>query len=230
MVSLVFLVTTFVFMTFSTFYLIFSIGLIKLRYFLLIWFLVFIIAAIIVVFFIFKISKQKKRFEKLLRWIYKFSLCKFIRKNFKSSDKFVQQVRSKQKAFLGTIKYLWVDKKAIWVIFTVGFFWYLLQGFGLWLLFKGLGFSVPYFRLVAVMTISLSIGYLVFVPGGTGATEGAAVLIMSLLGVPASAIAAVILVDRFTYYLMGYGFGYLAISYLSMVYTTPGKMIKNFGK
>jgi hypothetical protein len=228
--SLVFMVTTFIFMSFSTFYLIFSIGIPKLKYFLAIWFLICLIVAMVIVFVIFRLSKQKKRFEKLLRWLYKFPPLKILRKNAKSADKFVRSVNSKQKAFMSMLKHLWKDKKVLWTIFLAGFIWYLLQGLGLWFLFKGLGFSVPFFRLVAVMTISLSVGYLVFVPGGTGATEGSAVLIMSLLGVPASAITAVILVDRFTFYILTYLFGYLAISFLSMIYTTPGKMIKNLGK
>jgi uncharacterized protein (TIRG00374 family) len=129
-----------------------------------------------------------------------------------------------------TLSHLWKDKFALWVVFLSGFVWYLLQGLGLWFLFRGMGYPIPFFRLVAVMTVGMSIGYLVFVPGGTGATEGSIVLIMSLLGVPASVITAVILVNRFVYYFMAYVVGYLALSYLSMIYTAPGKMIKHIGK
>ena len=63
-------------------------------------------------------------------------------------------------------------------------------------------------------------------PGGTAAVESAIILLMSLLGVPASAITAAVLLDRAAYYIMTYVFGYLALSYVSMIYTAPGKMIK----
>ena len=228
--SLVFLVTTFIFMTFSTLYLIFSISIPKLKYILLIWFAIFVISAIVVLFVVFKLSKQKKRFEKLLVWLYNFSLLKILRKHFKSSTIFVKAVRSKRKAFMETLSHLWKDKTALWLVFSLGFIWYLLQGLGLWFLFRGMGYAIPFLRLVAVMTVGLSIGYLVFVPGGTGATEGSIVLIMSLLGVPASIITAVILVNRFAYYVMAYLVGYLALSYLSMMYVAPGKMINFLNK
>tara|TARA_Y100000310_G_C20700453_1_gene829256 strand:- start:1299 stop:2321 length:1023 start_codon:yes stop_codon:yes gene_type:complete len=224
--SLIFLVGTVIFMSLSTFYLIFSISFRKLAYFLAGWFAIFIILSILMVLFIFKISRNKERMDRFLVRIYKFRLFKFIKKKFKTPEIFVKSFHSKQKAFMGTIKTLMIDKRTVLKVLGASLIWYPLQALGLWFLLSGMGLQVSFIRLVAVTTVSMSLGFIIFVPGGTGAVESAIILLMSLLGVPASAITAAVLLDRAAYYIMTYVFGYLALSYVSMIYTAPGKMIK----
>jgi len=230
--SLIFLVGTAIFMTISTFFLIFSISakLVRLRYMLAGWFLLSLILGVLILFFILKVSKNKKRFIALLRKVFNFRLFKFLGKYFESSDAFVKAILSKHRAFTKTLKLLWGDKKTLWKVLLASIIWYPLQALGVWFLFKGMGFSVSFVRLVAVVTVSMSFGFLIFVPGGTGAVEAAVIVLMTMLGVPASVITAAILLDRVAYYVMTYFFGYLCLSYIAMIYTSHERMYNRLGK
>lgn len=230
--SLIFLAGTAIFMTLSIFFLIFSISskLVGLKYMLAGWLALFIILGVLLVLFILKVSKNKKRFIALLRKIFNFRLFKFLRKYFKSSDDFVKEILSKHRAFTKTLKLLWGNKKTLWNVLFASIIWYPLQALGVWFLFKGMGFSVSFVHLVAVITVSMSVGFIIFVPGGTGAVEATTIILMTMLGVPASAITAAILLDRMVLYVMVYLFGYLCLSYIAMIYTTPGLMYKRLGK
>ncbi|MFH1450842.1 MAG: flippase-like domain-containing protein [archaeon] len=222
--SLIFMVGSAIFMIFSTLFLVWSIQLEKLRYILLGWFAIALVFAIFVVLFVFKLSKNKDRFNNFLKRVYKFPLFKFLRKHFSSAEDFVRKLHSKRKAFITTLKHLSKDRKTLFYVLVVSILWYPLQAFGMWLLFVGMGIQVPFLRLMAVTTVSMSLGFLIFVPGGTGAYESAVILLMTMLGVSAKVITAAVILDRAGYYLLTYVVGYLALSYVTMIYASADRM------
>lgn len=216
--SLIFVISTAIFMFLSTFYLISKIKFIRLKYFLVGWLVLSIIIAFIVLWAIFKLSKNKKRFNKILKFIYKFPLLKFLKRHFKTPEDFIEEIHVKRRVFIKTLKALWVDKPALFKNLVLSSIWYPLQALGLWLLFLGLGFHVPFLRLLSVTTISMSLGFFIWLPGGSGIYEGAVILLMTLLGAQTVTITATTIIDRAGYYVLTYLVGYFCLSYIAMKY------------
>jgi uncharacterized protein (TIRG00374 family) len=84
--------------------------------------------------------------------------------------------------------------------------------------FAGLGLRLDFPRVVVIVTIATFVGDLCMSPGGAGAMEAAMVALCAAFGVPYDTAAAVTVISRGIYYVLGIGLGGVCLAALAARY------------
>ena len=180
--------------------------------------LMFVLALTGSIFYIFYKKEKgilitKKFSDKLLKKIYKFHAVKFHGKRItfkeyqqhinRSINHFFNEVLS-----LGEIKKLWIYGVFLSLLY---FFQYFLLAY---LMFWAVGVKIPFYLVVAFITIVNLIGLLTMVPSGAGVFELILVVFIKSVGASLPQAVAGVLLVRGLYYIFALGAGYLSILWL----------------
>lgn len=118
-----------------------------------------------------------------------------------------------------TVRELLQFKKVLLAACMLALSMFFLEYVKVYTAFLGLGYSVSFVHVVVVTSISSTVGYFVFMPGGTGAVETAMVALYFELGIPLGIATTATLLSRLLFYLTTYGAGYVSLSYLNLKWT-----------
>ena len=85
-------------------------------------------------------------------------------------------------------------------------------------MFKAFSYDVSFLAVIIVVTLSLLIGSIIFVPGGIGLIETVMISLYFSFGIGSSIAATVAVVDRFIFYFFSLFVGGLCLAYLNIRY------------
>jgi len=170
-----------------------------------------IVGIIEVVHFLLKKEKEEARdVEHLEKWIYRLRVFSFLKKRFKTLRKFEDFLEAQYDKFMKVMRYILANKKKAAVILFISLFVELLQVAKIWILFKGIA-PVPFVHILVTTTIAMILGYLVFIPGGTGVVEVTMIAMFTAFGIDIGVAAVVTLISRAFFYLIVYVIGYISL-------------------
>ena|GEM_PF-1956326 len=168
-----------------------------------------------------KKSKSKgvsSKFESLLKWIYKIRFLEKIMKRFKKYEELRKHMLEQIKRFKETVTELMKFKRLLIGTFVLALMLHVFEFLKVYTAFLSLGQSVPIVYIIVVTSIASTLGYFIFLPGGTGVVEAAMIAMYFELGIPLGVAATATLISRAVFYLSTYGVGYASLSYLNLKY------------
>ncbi len=156
--------------------------------------------------------------QRFLLFIYNIRALGFLRKKYRTFEKFKDAFTLGIGNFKGAMRILWRDKRRIYYVLFLTFIITVLGYLGHYVLLIGYGIDVKIYALIAVITLADLIGYYSPVPAGTGIVEGGRIPLLIFIGVPAEIAAAVTVIERVAFYFSTYGIGYLALVHINLKY------------
>lgn len=176
---------------------------------------VLLVIAIIIsfVFYLFHHGSTKGN-KRLVKFFGKFYRFKFAKGRFNTLEKFEDFLFDKLAHFVGTFRNLAKRKMLLIQAVLLGFVTFLIMYSRAYILLRLLGVQVGFVLVLAVVTLSYLLGYLIFTPGGFGVVETFMIALYYSQGVTSSIAAAVALIDRYTFFAVALGLGYVSFMYL----------------
>lgn len=168
--------------------------------------------------FLAKNSKNEKIWSILSPFLKLIHYSKILSRlnGFESHDDIKDYIINQIENLKKTVRELLQFKKVLLSACMLALSMYFLEYMKMYVAFLGLGYSISFVHVVVVASISSTVGYFVFMPGGTGAVETAMVALYFELGIPLGIAATATLLSRLLFYLTTYGAGYISLSYLNL--------------
>ncbi len=138
-----------------------------------------------------------------------------FRKKFSDKNQFLKYVENKVGSIKEVMKEFFKDNKAVRKEVTLAFVMQLLTFAKAYVLFIALGQNVNPLNVVIAISIAVTIGQLIIVPGGIGVVESSMISMYALMGINANIAATVAILDRIIHYFFALGIGYISFSYLN---------------
>jgi glycosyltransferase 2 family protein len=173
--------------------------------------LIFILIGL-VIFFVLK--KMKFNIGMTLRKLHKF---KFIRKNFKSEDLFVEYINSRVSKVSKIFRRVVKKKSNIVVGFFLAAIYWVLTFLTAYFIFFAFGTHVDFLSVIIVITLADLIGAVSITPGGIGVIETSMTLIYSAMGVFLPLALLITFLTRVIYYFFTLFIGGMSLLYLRKV-------------
>ncbi len=165
-----------------------------------------------------KIIFKKRYITKILLVVYNFFLFRFVRKKFSTYKKFEGYFVERFDNIVNTSKRLLYQKKIFKNTLILSFVMWFFNYIGTYFLFKAFSYDVSFLAVIIVVTLSLLIGSIIFVPGGIGLIETVMISLYFSFGIGSSIAATVAVVDRFIFYFFSLFVGGLCLAYLNIRY------------
>lgn len=164
-------------------------------------------------------KKIEKGYEWFLKKLYGWKLLSKSMSKFKKYEDLQKYVVEQFENFKTTLLDILKYKRLLGVSLVFGFLFYFTEFVKTYFIFNVLGYSINFSYVVVVITLSSMVGYVIFIPGGTGAVEASMVAMYVALGVDVGVAAAVTLLSRIAFYLVVYGIGYSSLLYVNFMTT-----------
>lgn len=177
--------------------------------------LVILFAFLLLLAYFYSRKKDHAFADRLLGIVYR---LKFLRKRFAKFEHFKEHLAKHFAEFILMMKKLFSTKDAFLVSLFISFWIIIIDILGMQLLLKGFGLEIPFLQVLVVVIVSSFIGFYSPTPGGTGFAEGSMILLWNFIGVGVGIAGAVTLISRLSFYIITYGFGYLALVYVNLKY------------
>ena len=160
-----------------------------------------IFSAILISTLVLSILREKTNFNigKLFK---KFQKTKFLKKHFKTENKFEEYLNLKYKNSLKTFKKTIKDKRNISIGIPLSFAFWMLQFLSAYFVFLALHQPASFISVVIVFTLGTIIGSLSPFPGGIGTIESSTTLLYSIVGIAPETALLAAFVNRFVYYIL----------------------------
>lgn len=165
-----------------------------------------------------KIGVRSPLMGKLLGWIYNLPLLRVLRKRFHSYERFENYMIDKlDNVFAPVVRTVTTPKAMAKTLFTTLSSW-LTFFLAHYLFFVSLGADIDYLGVVIIVCISTFLGEMAASPGGAGFMETIMIGLCAGFGVETSIAAAVTLLSRALFYIIGVGIGGVCFGALALMY------------
>jgi uncharacterized protein (TIRG00374 family) len=165
------------------------------------------ILAVLIIFY------HKVKLKTVLRLIYP-----LFKKKFSRLDKFERFVEQKKENMKQVLKEFYTNRKALRKEICLGLIMQILTFTKAYILFTALGVHVNPLYIILTVSIAVTIGQIIIVPGGIGVVESSMISMYALLGIDPHIAATVAILDRIIYYMFSLGLGYVMFTYTNYKY------------
>lgn len=160
----------------------------------------------------------KLNINKALYKVYCFLPLKIFRKRFSTYEKFelyiIERLNDIMVAFKKLSKKDVLFKRDVFLSLLMWVFNYS----GTYFVFRAFGHDISLFAVIVVVTLSIILGSLLFVPGGIGIIETVMITLYASFGISSGIAATVAVIDRFIYYFFSLIVGFLCFAYMQVKY------------
>ena len=164
------------------------------------------------------IGERSRALGKILPTIYHMKLLKFIRQRFPTYHHFENYAISKVDNLVNPLLGMAERPKAIAQVVLISVVSWLLICLAYQVLFHSLGADLSYIKVLVIVTVSFFLGDVSMSPGGAGFMEAAMLALCAAFGVRSETAAAVTLIGRGIFYLLGMGLGGICFGSLAAIY------------
>ncbi len=202
------------FFAFSAAYVFLYIPIPIIRWFLGIVLVAFAIA-IATLYYFYSRKRDHAFIDKVLGFFFRF---KMLSNRFSGYAHFKAELTKNFSEFMVMLRRLYATKAEFSAALCISAVLILVDVAGTLMLANSFGAKINFMQMLVVVIISGFIGFYSAIPGGTGAAEGSMILLLNFFGINAGIAGAVTLISRLSFYLITYGFGYLALAYVNLKY------------